>query len=394
MERIHKSAVVAGAAAANVVNDATGKTWFIGSGTNAYLPQIQYGEGIASSISHIHAEAERRQISFIGADTETVVASTRYKVILGNIYTKYESQFEGTRWYAYKSPATLTGTANTDRLNMYTELVSKINAFVGKTVTAYLCYKVTFGSGQDVGGKLTAGFATTPTNNRITYGTIGTQGATGCTCKVAFYEHTGGTWAGNDEAGYLWLYDISDVAAFTAGIANTIQFDDTTSYVASGTPTTLDESLIVTGSAIVAGQGMAIVDDAGYHNILTGRVGKSAVFTDGFSTAHSEVTRESFYETGIGTNMLAQIPVFDASGQSLIKGQMDYDFVQGQAPVAGTYYTKVEFDIKRKVNTSLMSPNTNNDFTHHYVCWAAQAAISNITDVHNFVGAIVTALAY
>ncbi|MFH0866522.1 MAG: hypothetical protein V1904_10010 [Bacteroidota bacterium] len=394
MERIHKATVFSpGGNLANVADDTTNGMWYVGvSATNtAYLPEVMYGEGVLSSLRHRHAETERQQISFIGADTETVTVSTRYKVILGNIQAQQESQMEGTRWYAYKSPAALTGTANTDRLNMYTELETKINSYAGNNVAAYLCYKLTFSTGTGAAG--CTGFATIPTNNKVQYGSQGTQAVTNVTMNVAYYENLTDAGFGGTTTGYLWLYNFSDYATFTPA-ANAITFADATIYCdpTTGAPTTIAESLAVTPVSIVAGQGLAIVDDSGYNNCLTGRKGKSAVFTDGFTTAHAEVVKEACYESGVGTNMLAQIPVFGRDGRELIKGSPDYDFVQNQLPVVGTAYCKIEYDIKKSVNISLMSPGSTQPFTEHFVIWAAQTNYGTSGNADNVIANLGTML--
>lgn len=89
------------------------------------------------SLQHIVPQAEVVQVLTIGGTTDpTVAASQTYKIIVDLPGAQRESGSPATREYVYTAPATLTGTAATDRQNMYDKLASDINADSGVYITA------------------------------------------------------------------------------------------------------------------------------------------------------------------------------------------------------------------------------------------------------------------
>lgn len=281
--------------------------------------------------------AERTQVKVIGIDDEVITADTRYAIRLGCHMRKYENVHEIIGTYAYTSPSALTGTASTDRYNVYNALATKINNHVNNFVAAYILYKVTFTTGTTSTGA--DGFASTPANNKVTYGATGTQAVSGVTMNVAYVASSDNTWGGAT-TGTIWVYNISAVGSLTT---NAITFTSSDYYTGGSGQA---ETIVVTPTtaSFTAGQGLAIVDDAYYFNpaLVPSRQGASELFvTAGFLTAHEETVRTYQYLDGLASDFLLKLPTYGLYGRDeFIRGDVEQQRYDESKTFSLTVYSK------------------------------------------------------
>lgn len=266
--------------------------------------------------------AEVNQLVIVGADVtpEVIAAATRYKIEVGNPDDKYESYRSFPVAHAYTSPAVLSGNAYTDRTNVYTALVNKANSYANNNVTAYGITVADYTLGGSV-GDAAAGFI---------IGENVEQETSGETAKVAKYTITSGTFATDNAAGKIWLYDISDHAAWLT-TAKKLTADGT---VAATTLLRGSTNLIitVTNATTYHYQGIALVDEAGYFTSSIARPGANWVgATQGWSTSVAEVAISSVYSMGIGSVMAQLVPRYDYSKQDAITGFLEYELVNNDS---------------------------------------------------------------
>jgi len=344
------------------------------------LPPIT--KGTCSGATKIASNAEVRQLAVIGMDTEVITASTRYKIELGSIQAKYESHSQLLGTYAYTSPAVLSGSAQTDRSNVYTVLNTKINNKSKNHVMSYLLYKVAFTLGGNASGS--AG------TDLPVVGTTITQTTSGVTAVIAAVNVTSGTWDGDDAAGDIYLYNVSDV----------------TSWLATSTASTWGTNGTLTTAASIAINGLAILDDAGYFPAWPGiRKGKSEVLvSSGFDTAKVDIGLRSTdtaltggaigvfrgtvgeYSNGIGSRMALDVPTFNLEKTQRTSG--DPGFILNASVVTTKNYTLFRIFVD-------VHP-TDNVLTHYgkvgpYV-YELYADESNSTNLGNFETALESAL--
>jgi len=322
MKTIIKKGVIntLGASGANFFTDSVTLNHMIvaDNSANPLVPIIPFEikAGSIKDIVYITGAEEVRRYWEIGlAAEETIVASTKYAIDVDYAQYKKESTRRGSSdKYGHTSPAALSGTPSTDRFNVFTALNNKINNDTGNFVTSHLVHKVAFTLGTDGAG----------TETDITIGETGTQETSAETAKIAKIEVTGGTFAGNDAAGFIWLYDVSDLSAWLA----------TAKTITMGT----SAIVVTTGAAPTQGQGLVIEDDANYWISRDGRGGASSISLNaGFVTATATITRDSVYAQGQGDHMLAQVPVYNYKKDDIISGDIENTY--NQAPVSTKSYT-------------------------------------------------------
>lgn len=353
------------AGGANVVDDTTAKQWIVvaESGGAPLFPPIQYGEGV--SVESTASAAEKREMKLIGAGVdETVVAERKYGLLIGTPGQTFQTEPDVVHHHNYTAPAVLTGTAATDRLNMYTALANNINSNYKNSVTAYTLTVADYTLGTDSG-----------TSGTLSVGDVVTQETSDETAIVAKVTIATGTMAGDDAAGKIWLYSISDVSAW-------LETAKTLTSSAGGVVT-------VTNATTIHGQGLAIIDDANYFHSSEYRGGISYLFmTRGFVTATTSTIEKAVtgqYAVGIGSDMVARKPIFNRPGLDLEYG--DRELLFQTDPVSTKTYKQFFINIKRKsVNTS----NENEVFDVQYVVYADE---SNGTNLTNFASALATAVA-
>lgn len=366
---------------AQVIDDTTAKQWRIvqtSAGIVPVLGPIQYGS--VKRVIHQAPASERRNTVLIGGATvETIVASTRYRIEIWNPESDYESHSQTPQIYAYTAPAVLSGTAATDRTNVYTALANKINAYAGNNVTAYKLAVADYTLGTSTGDAAT----------NFVVGEVVTQETSSLTAQVAACTITSGTFAADNAAGKIYLYNISDEANWLT-TAKTLTAAGTAAAVGEKTPATTNCVVTVTNATTLFAQGLVIVDDAGYFTSSKYRGGINRVgLTAGFTTATATVILAGRYSIGSGTDMLALRPVFDETGQKLISGNIEYNFRNGNLPVAGQYYNKTVIECEEGDEDALDRTATKS--SKFYVVYFNDSSPTDYTT--DFTGAIDTAAA-
>ena len=302
---------------------------------NSVTPPVEFmrpiPKGACVSGTKQGSQAEVRQITFLGRTTETIVASTRYRIEIWNGIEREGARQEPFK-YAYTSATVLSGTAATDRVNVYTALVNKINAYAANFTTAYVVYSVAY----------TLGKTAVPV-----VGETVTQETSSVTAMIAAVIQTSGTITGADAAGTIYLCNFSAVASWSAA-AKTLT---------GGTST----AVMTTNAVLTTGEGILIQDDAGYYGPRpNGKRKKSEIqLTQGWTSATVEVTANTIavgvttgvgvglvglYSVGIGTRMLQSVPVFSPDGYQIVTGEA---WMQtNAAPVSGTTYRTFIMEIQ------------------------------------------------
>lgn len=258
---------------------------------------FEYGR--CMGYSYEASAAEVRQVAVLGiGTTETIAASTKYSLAIGNTEEKYEGGLRGIQKYSYTSPAVLSGTAGTDRANVYQSLVNKINARTN-FVTASILYSVAYTGGTSAGD--------TATN--FTIGETITQGTSAATAKVASCVIASGTMAGDDAAGTLYFYDVSGTLGATA-----LGWTGATSAV-----------VVTQAAAAAVATGIAVVDAADYFISHVNRGGASEVYVEsGFANDTWTIARSAVYSRGIGSYLSRLAPVFSKGKEDIVNLFGDY----------------------------------------------------------------------
>ena len=336
-----------GASGANIKDDTTDDVICLDKTADplvAVLPRIPNGSVV--DVSYQASQAEVRRIHALGhlAD-EVIVASQRYRVIIDHIDSKFESASRGTeRRYAVKADATLTGTPATDRLNIFTDLVTKINTDYLNYGTAYLIDQITVTAAAGDLNEVIVGSKVFQTDTD--------EAAAEYIGYVAFKNTT---WTGAET---LQLYNTSGTLDATTDKALQVG-----NYV-TGDGTTLEDISTDAANSAVLGQGLVFEDDAGYYTTPNElRPGKSVLFEQGFSLATVAVTLAGAYSIGIGTDMLALKPIFNLRKNNVISGDADYNF--DIDPVAGQTYELAVLTVKSTEAEALSSNSVNRQFQYH-----------------------------
>lgn len=320
------------------------------------------------------SQAEVTQKALIGRTTETIVASTRYRIEIWN-GVKYEGMNQEPFKYAYTSAAVLSGTAATDRVNVYTALQNKINAHSANGVIAYIVYSVAY----------TLGKTAVPV-----VGETVTQTTSSVTATIAGVVQTSGTITGTDAAGTIYLCNFSAVGSWLSA----------SKTLTGGTST----AVMTTAAVLTTGEGLYIADDAGYYGPRpNGKRKKSLIMlTQGFTSATVEISASTIavgvttgvaaglpglYAVGIGTRMLQDVPVFTPDGVHIVSGEA---WMQGNAsPVAGTTYRTFLMEILENPSDTNID-GAGRRATYWMVLWVEED--SGDTNVDAFEGALETSL--
>jgi len=343
------------ASAANVKSDGSDVVICLDNTANplvSVLPRIPKGKIV--NINYQASQAESRRIHSIGHNgEETVVANQRYRLILDHYESKYESAARGQeRRYAYKAPATLSGVAATDRSNLYTDLYNKINNDWANFVTAYLLTKITVtAAAGDLNEVAVGGWI---------FQTDSTFAAATWKAQIAAVPTT--AWSG---ATTIYVYNESGTLDSAT---------DKALKVVTGTPEDISTDAANTR---VAGQGIVLVDDAGYFkspNEL--RPGKSVAFDQGFTTASIEKTLDGAYSIGIGTDMLAEKASYNLRKNKAITGDVDFTF--DIDPVAGQTY---ELAVITVVTEQITGESNVESRVFEYHLYMDETTAQNVTDL-------------
>lgn len=306
-------------------------------------------KGTLQGITAINPTAEvRQEVTIGGAVAPVVAASSKYTIILGNTDNTREGAHLQNMPYNYISPPALTGTAATDRYNMYYRLALNINNNISNFCQAYNMITITQTN--------TAAFAE---NEIITQSVSGAVGI-----------------------------NIKTVSGGAAGTTGTL-----TIGVISGTFTTASATLTgsVTGTAsataatITTGIGLRIIDDAGYFPANGGRTGVNTVVLPAVSAWATPatmivVTTTGVYSFGQGTRMAQDVPVLERTSPNLASGT--WEMATNNAPVGGATYQC--YKIIDTVSASSGMPGSgNNSITRTQVLWLEKTDASG-TPITNY----------
>lgn len=377
----------------NVVDDATGKQYIIpktGSGADNLLPPIPYGS--IKDVEYAAYVTEVTQMAVIGLDSESVVAGRKYGIKINRVFDTIEAHGPREFKFNYTAPVVLTGTAGTDRYNMYAALAAKINAYAAPKCEAFILYKIPFTLGTTstgtVGTTTASPLVTSTTTNKVRGGSAGVQETSAVTMNIAAIEITsavGTSLATNDAEGNIWVYNISDTASWNTGI-KTLTFTDAVN----------SENIVVTANcalttATILGQGMVIVDDAGYSAFeeLDRTMANEVFLTSGFQTAEVAVARDPYYSTGSGAVLLALTPQLNREGNDVITGDMGYYVDGGPFDATKVYGT---FKIRLKIEAdadSYAGMTKQNEIIH--TLWAHDdlGVSTNLADLKTALDAMV-----
>ena len=293
-------------------------------------------------------ETERRQLVTIGADVtpETITASTRYKIEIGNPDDTYESQRKGPAIHAYTTPVLISGDHAVNRTNVYVALAAKINAYAGNNVTAYTLTIIEYDAGGSV-ANLT----------NYVMGEEVEQETSTETARVAKCTIVSGTFAGDTAAGYIWVFDISTLAAWT--------ITQKTLTATGGSVAGVSSDCIVdcVNATTVHDAGLVLEDDAGYFTSGIDRAGVNWVgATQGWLVSVAETSLAYRYALGIGSVMAALIPVYDQSKQSVIRGFLEYELQNDDTFDVAKTYRKYVFTLKDGDENALSAIKENSEF--------------------------------
>lgn len=357
----------------------------ISSGTVApevVVPPIPVGS--IKQITKTPSRAEVRKITYVGRPLgttaapvrETIVAAKKYTIRIANELSQQETSKKPDGIYSVTAPAVLSGTEATDRLNVYTALVNKINAHATNNVEAFLVSSMAF----TLGGA-------TAVDKLPVVGEVITQAVTNGTAKVAAVWVGTGSIADGDAAGLIFLYDISSAWTDTARVLTGAGGFKCTSTV----------------STLTAGEGIITVDDAGYYPAgQNPRQGETSVYlARGFDANYVESGEANTlalatvgyvsgllaqYSHGIGTRMLEDYPVFDREGSDVISGNAYYALLN-KKPVAGETYTRFEIIVSKNTDIAHLGHKGGSMADFQYDVWFSE---SDATHLANFEVALET----
>src|SRR5664279_4993126 len=288
---------------ANLYDDSTAQQWsWVNDAIySRLLGPFPYGK--VKRVDIYDPVAESTQIVSLDADVvpnkQVIVANTKYGLSSGNPEVSYESQAIGPLKVGYTSASVLSGNADTDRATVYRALISRFNAYSGGNATATEVGVIDYTSGGATGN------ATPVIGDSIK------QTTSDVTAKILKWTVTSGSFAAGTAAGKMWLYDFSDASGFLITPSKTWTYRTTS-------------LLTQTDATGVKATGIAFVDKAGYYTSDNARGGINYVNVNGgFNTVAPVVDRGGTYSMGIGSEMLANMPKLDPTGQDCVSGTLE-----------------------------------------------------------------------
>jgi hypothetical protein len=193
---------------------------------------------------------------------------------------------------------------------------------------------------------------------------------------------------GSDAAGTLYLCNLSGTWISSSKV------------LTGGTST----GVVTAAAALTAGEGLCIVDDAGYYSYRPNgkRVKSDISVTQGFEDATVEISASTIvvgtatgvavglpgiYSQGIGTRMLNDIPVFTPDGVQIVSGEA---WMQPNAsPVSGTTYRTYLMEILEYPSDTNID-GAGRRAPYWMVLWCEED--SGLTNVNDFETALATSL--
>jgi hypothetical protein len=297
-----------------------GEVWIKGLIPFKAIDFIGYKEQVAA--------AEVQQALTIGAST-VIAANTLYKFSLGNTAERdasWNKQF--TPWGAV-SPATLTGTAATDRMNLYLIIAKKINSqysprqyFAGAKCTL-----------THVGS---AAFTIPTGRNDAWDGTpVWVRGATSGT--VGFIRANADSTA---TATVLHVYN--GILPVVGDIFTVIASPFNPDVIGAGGPSTAV-------TVVTQGQGITVVDKPDYYSADGTHLGKTGFFNvAGFAATDFTVTTAGVYQVGQGYRLLQEVPRRETTSSNLMAGG-NFWFPTNETPLGANNYNIIDiyYDVRQ-----------------------------------------------
>lgn len=307
---------------ANIVtNDAAG--YYLIKNTNGELLVPPILKGSILSIDTEASAAESVQYVTVADADEVIVAKARYSVSMEFPKDRNQGATHDRRIFAVNAPDTLSGTAATDRTNLYTRLVNKINAYVPQFTKAKLATLFTFKGAATV---TTAGF---------TAGAIWYVGA----------SYAAATWTGFVAKTTGALANATGQKVLLVTISGTFPSAPTTDVFKAKADDAV-QSVADAGSTYTSGQGVVVYDQGGYFSLKDklGRGGAPIIFNSPTFTSRPAVLQAAVLSRGIGTDMLAMAPEFNKNRDGVIRGDLQRQYTD--LPVVGKTYKLYIFRCK------------------------------------------------
>ena len=314
------------ASGANVYDDAVGKQIGVikeGKTGDTIKPLVSgpFKYGTVSNLVVQASSAEATAIALIGASEtkETIIAGKRYSFEVIEENENGYRQIPRRDTIAYTAPAVLSGTADTDRANVYTVFKNKINNYAGYNFVGSTLVKLDYTLGSSPGD----------TNTNYVVGETVTQETSGVTAKIAKSTIKTGTFAADNATGVLWLYDVSNIDAFTTTAKKLTAADKSNCFAT------------ITNATVVKNTGLAIIDKPGYNLSSPNRGGGSSVYLkDGFAVDAVENIRQAAFPVGIGSYLAAKAPSFNKAKNDLVNdGDINLFLPEGSFDASKKYST-------------------------------------------------------
>ena len=254
------------------------------------------------------SQAEKVQWVVIATDAETIVANTRYSVSVEFPKDRVgDSSTRDTKIFAY-STGTLSGTAATDRANVYNAIKAKINAYVKMYTSAKTAVLFTFKGAATV---TTTGFA------------AGDKWYVGASLAAA-------TWVGFVVKATGTLANATGQKVLLVTESGTFPTAPTTDVFKAAADDAV-QSVADAASTYTADQALVLYDQGGYYSYKEklGRGGAPYIKSSATFTAARPVVIQAAQEGhGIGSLMLAKLPEFDLTRQNVDRGDYQAQFTQ------------------------------------------------------------------
>lgn len=268
--------------------------------------------------------AETKQIVTVTLSA-TVAANGKYRLKIGSFSNREFEHMGVLKPFGYTAPAVLTGTAATDKHNLYVKLAKDINRSLPKLVNAYPLVTLTHAAGTFVVGEVLTG-ATTGAKGIVVSSSSGT-------CTVA-------------------LTTLDPYKIFT-GTENLDDETGTGPFAMSG---------------ITLGVGLRLVDTGGYFDPKEVKSGATVVRAEtGFVQGDVVITTAAVYSRGQGAWLLGRVPVLERTSGNLASGA--HDMAVNNSPDSTGWYYKYKLYIETPVVPSASQGHTvTKKMT--YVVWA------------------------
>jgi hypothetical protein len=423
----------------NVLVDTATNSYYVGSnvvsvGASTYgvtspatavapLTEVPLPRGSVKTVTFQSSATEVQQGVFLGVNAttgaqEVINANQQYKIMSDIFGEKYETYNKSIRNYGIKAQTNLTGSADLDRANVFTALANQINADTLNYMSASLVSRVAFTAGAS--GTGATALANASGTNVVIAGSAGLQATSLATANIAYLVITSGTIAAGTAAGYAYVYNVS--ATWSA-----------TSYVTTFTDAVTSENITITTAAIpTAGQGLYLLDDAGYYqpssaptsmvSFQLSRYGASTVFAPAtqnagayisvattvgtspnlttttsstninpvWSIAEPIVVRAAVYSKGIGSSMIKSDPFFYYTGEEIVSGDGLQMIAFGGAIDTTKNYTRCVIEVEARGSWNGLTGGSESKYLQ-YVIYADESNGTNLTAFKTALTALITA---